>query len=127
MKPEGPALAHALYNALAALEAARAAEFEASKAAGKKQEETPTDKKLTEAMELYIKTTRTIKQIPELLFRQGKLYYDYQVYDPAVRQWGLLLEKYPEQQYAARRGRAHPRLVQQEQGLREHRDLGAAL
>ena len=42
--------------------------------------------------------------MPELLFRQGKLYYDYEVYDPAVRQWGLLLEKYPNSQYAAGAG-----------------------
>jgi outer membrane protein assembly factor BamD (BamD/ComL family) len=90
----------ALYNALSALEVSRAAEFEAARKAGKKQEETPTDKKLTEAMELYVKSYPSDAQIPELLFRQGKLYYDYQVYDPAVRQWGLLLEKYPNSKYA---------------------------
>jgi TolA-binding protein len=104
MNPKGPLSRTALYNALAALEVARAAEFEATKAAGKKQEETPTDATLTEAMELYIKTYPTDKQIPELLFRQGKLYYDYQVYDPAVRQWGLLVEKYPHDKYAAGAG-----------------------
>lgn len=104
MNPKGPLSRTALYNALAALEVARAAEFEAAKAAGKKQEETPTDRTLTEAMELYIKTYPTDKQIPELLFRQGKLYYDYQVYDPAVRQWGLLLEKYPHDKYAGGAG-----------------------
>jgi tetratricopeptide (TPR) repeat protein len=104
MNPKGPLSRVALYNALAALEVARAAEFEASKTAGKKQTETPTDRTLTEAMELYIKTYPTDKQIPELLFRQGKLYYDYQVYDPAVRQWGLLLEKYPNDKYAAGAG-----------------------
>jgi len=104
MNPKGPLSRVALYNALAALEVARAAEFEASKNAGKKQEETPTDRTLTEAMELYIKSYPTDKQIPELLFRQGKLYYDYQVYDPAVRQWGLLLEKYPNDRYAAGAG-----------------------
>jgi len=104
MNPKGPLSRTALYNALAALEVARAAEFEAAKTAGKKQEETPTDATLTEAMELYIKTYPTDKQIPELLFRQGKLYYDYQVYDPAVRQWGLLLEKYPNDKYAAGAG-----------------------
>jgi TolA-binding protein len=104
MNPKGPLSRTALYNALAALEVARAAEFEATKAAGKKQGETPTDRTLTEAMELYIKTYPTDKQVPELLFRQGKLYYDYQVYDPAVRQWGLLLEKYPNDKFAAGAG-----------------------
>jgi TolA-binding protein len=104
LNPKGPLSRTALYNALAALEVARASEFEASKKAGKKPEETPTDKKLTEAMELYVKNYPTDAQIPELLFRQGKLYYDYQVYDPAVRQWGLLLEKYPSSKYSAGAG-----------------------
>jgi len=104
MNPKGPLSRTALYNALAALEVARVAEFEAAKTAGKKQEETATDRTLTEAMELYIKTYPTDRQIPELLFRQGKLYYDYQVYDPAVRQWGLLLEKYPNDKFAAGAG-----------------------
>jgi len=104
LNPKGQYSRTALYNALAALEVARAAEFDAAKAAGKKQEESPTDKQLTEAMELYIKNYPDDKQIPELLFRQGKLYYDYQVYDPAVRQWGLLLEKYPTSKYTVGAG-----------------------
>jgi tetratricopeptide (TPR) repeat protein len=104
LNPKGQYSRTALYNALAALEVARAAEFDASKSAGKKPEESPTDKQLTEAMELYIKNYPDDKQIPELLFRQGKLYYDYQVYDPAVRQWGLLLEKYPSSKYAVGAG-----------------------
>jgi cellulose synthase operon protein C len=102
--PKGALSRTALYNALAALEVARAGELEASKKSGKKQQESPTDRTLTEAMELYIKTYPADKQIPELLFRQGKLYYDYQVYDPAVRQWGLLLEKYPNDKLAAGAG-----------------------
>jgi cellulose synthase operon protein C len=104
LNPKGKYSRTALYNALAALEVARAAEFDAAKAAGKKQEESPTDKQLTEAMELYIVDYPDDKQIPELLFRQGKLYYDYQVYDPAVRQWGLLLEKYPTSKYTVGAG-----------------------
>lgn len=100
LNPKGKLSRDALYNALAALEVARANEFELNKKQGKKPEETATDKKLTEAMELYIATYPEDTQIPELLFRQGKLYYDYEVYDPAVRQWGLLLEKYPRGQFA---------------------------
>ena len=104
LNPQGPLSRTALYNSLAALEVARAAEFEAAKKANGKQEETATDKKLTEAMELYVKNYPSDAQIPELLFRQGKLYYDYQVFDPAVRQWGLLLEKYPNSKYSAGAG-----------------------
>jgi tetratricopeptide (TPR) repeat protein len=104
LNPKGQYSRTALYNALSALEVARAAEFDAAKAASKKPEESPTDKQLTLAMELYIKNYPDDKQIPELLFRQGKLYYDYQVYDPAVRQWGLLLEKYPNSKYTVGAG-----------------------
>ncbi len=100
LKPQGQWSHDALYNALAALEAARESEFQAAKAAGEKQRETPTDKKLTEAMELYASTYPNDPELPEMLFRQGRLYYDYQVYDPAVRQWGLLLEKHPNSSYA---------------------------
>ena len=102
--PNGEYSRTALYNALAALEVARATEFEQRKKSGKKQEETELDKKLTEAMELYVRSYPNDKEIPELLFRQGKLYYDYQVYDVAVRQWGLLLEKYPNDKNAAAAG-----------------------
>ncbi|MFZ5890160.1 MAG: tetratricopeptide repeat protein [Myxococcota bacterium] len=104
LNPKAELSRTALYNALSALEVSRAAEFEATKKAGKKQEETPTDQKLTEAMELYVKNYPSDAQIPELLFRQGKLYYDYEVFDPAVRQWGLLLEKYPTSKYSAGAG-----------------------
>ncbi|MEY2936402.1 MAG: hypothetical protein RL033_7151 [Pseudomonadota bacterium] len=100
LKPEGPWSHDALYNALAALEAARESEFQAAKTAGEKPKETATDKKLTEAMELYASTYPNDPELPEMLFRQGRLYYDYQVFDPAVRQWGLLLEKHPNSSFA---------------------------
>lgn len=95
LKPQGALSRDALFNALTALEVARADEFDAAQAAGRPPEETPTDKQLTEAMELYVATYPEDAAVPDLLFRQGKLYYDYGVFDPAVRQWGLLLEKYP--------------------------------
>ena len=104
LNPRGRLSRDALYNALSALEQARFKELEAAKAAGKKSEESPTDKRLTEAMELYVKTYPNDRDVPELLFRQGKLYYDFEIFDVAVRQWGLLLEKYPNSRYAAGAG-----------------------
>jgi TolA-binding protein len=93
--PKGPLTHDALYNAISALERLRYAEFEK-----KSKGESEVDKKFTEAMELYIQLYPNDPDIPELLFRQGKLYYDHQVYDAAVRQWGLLLEKYPKSKFA---------------------------
>jgi len=42
--------------------------------------------------------------VPGILFRQGKLYFDRGLYDPAVRQFGQLLEKYPRSEYASSAG-----------------------
>jgi TolA-binding protein len=104
LNPGGSWSRGALYNALAALESARAAEFQSAKAAGQKPTETATDKQLTEAMELYASTYPDDPELPELLFRQGRLYYDYELYDPAVRQWGLLLEKHAQSPHAREAG-----------------------
>ncbi len=104
LDPKNKLSRDALHNALTALEVARAQEFDAAKAANRPLKESPTDKKLTEAMELYIATYPDDKAVPDLLFRQGRLYYDYGVYDPAVRQWGLLLEKYPNSSQARTAG-----------------------
>ncbi len=95
LNPKGALSKDALFNALAALEQIRVKEFEARGKGSEGQSETETDKRLSAAMELYVKTYPDDPQVVELLFRQGKLYYDYGVYDSAVRQWGLLLEKYP--------------------------------
>lgn len=102
LAPRGALSRDALYNALAALERARTLEFAAQ--AGSPARDTDTDRKLTRAMELYVKTYPTDPAVPELLFRQGKLYYDHGVFDAAVRQWGLLLEKYPRDRFAADAG-----------------------
>ena len=98
--PKGPLTHDALYNAISALERLRYAEFEKSKTRG----ESDVDKKFSEAMELYVQLYPNDPDIPELLFRQGKLYYDHRVYDAAVRQWGLLLEKFPNSKFAAGAG-----------------------
>ncbi len=104
VEPEGKWSKTALYNSLAALEAAREQEFSSAAAAKERQRETPTDKKLTEAMELYASTYPDDPELPAMLFRQGQLYYDYQVFDVAVRQWGLLLEKHPQSPHAREAG-----------------------
>ena len=90
----------AIYNAIAALERVRVAELEARKSGKQVALETETDKKFAEALELYAQLYPNDPALPELFFRQGKLYYDYGVYDPAVKLWGALLEKFPKSQYA---------------------------
>lgn len=97
----------ALYNAMAALERVRLGELEERKkkgAAGGNFQESEADKKFAEALELYTQLYPTDPALPELLFRQGRLYYDYGVYDPAVKIWGALLEKFPRSQFAGSAG-----------------------
>ncbi len=90
----------AIYNAIAALERVRVRELEARKGKPGGGAETESDKKFAEALDLYAALYPNDPSLPELFFRQGKLYYDYGVYDPAVKIWGALLEKFPRSQYA---------------------------
>ena len=92
----------AIYNAIAALERVRVAELEARKK--QPSQESETDKKFAEALDLYAQLYPNDPALPELLFRQGKLYYDYTVYDTAVKIWGGLVEKFPSSKFAAGAG-----------------------
>ena len=95
----------AIYNALAALERVRFTEMEARKkdknAQGKESE---ADKKFSEALDLYAQLYPNDPALPELFFRQGKQYYDYGIYDAAVKIWGTLLEKFPKSTFALSAG-----------------------
>lgn len=90
----------AVYNALASLERVRLAELEHRKKGEGAPLETEADKKFAEALDLYAQLYPNDPALPELFFRQGRLYYDHGVYDPAVKIWGALLEKFPRSPYA---------------------------
>jgi TolA-binding protein len=62
--------------------------------------ETENDKKFSQAIELYVELYPNDPDLPEILFRQGRLYYDRGIYDPAVRLFGQLLSRYPKSEYA---------------------------
>jgi TolA-binding protein len=99
----------AIYNAIAALERVRTAELEARRrqaqgSGGSSFQETEADKKFAEALELYAQLYPQDPALPELFFRQGRQYYDYGVYDSAVKIWGSLLEKFPRSQFALSAG-----------------------
>ncbi len=96
----------AIYNAIAALERVRFAELEARKKnpSDKALQETEADRKFAEALDLYAQLYPNDPALPELFFRQGRQYYDYGVYDSAVKIWGSLLEKFPRSQFALSAG-----------------------
>ncbi len=62
--------------------------------------ETDNDRKFSQAIDLYVQLFPNDPDLPEILFRQGRLYYDRDIFDPAVRLFGQLLERYPSSQYA---------------------------
>jgi TolA-binding protein len=101
-KEPGKTLRHdALYNALSALERVRVVEIEARKKKPNEAfTETETDRKFAEALELYAQLYPEDPALSRLFFRQGRLYYDNGVYDPAVRIFGSLLEKFPRSEEA---------------------------
>jgi tetratricopeptide (TPR) repeat protein len=94
----------ALKNALAAIGQVRADEFAARKGKSASLGETETDKKFAEVLALYAELYPESPDLPELFFRQGKLYYDYKVYDSAVKLWGTLIEKFPSSSFATPAG-----------------------
>jgi TolA-binding protein len=66
--------------------------------------ENATDQKFTEAVTLYVTRYPNDPELPAILFRQGRLYFDRGVFDPAIRHFGQLLDSYPRSEYAASAG-----------------------
>lgn len=66
--------------------------------------ESENDRRFATAIELYVERFPDDPDLPEILFRQGRLYYDRQIFDPAVRLFGQLLERFPNSPYAITAG-----------------------
>jgi TolA-binding protein len=110
LKPAGEFTRDALYNAIVAFETVRVAELDKCKPAKEGDplpdqcKETETDHSFSEAIALYIQLYPTDPEVPGILFRQGRMYFERGVYDPAIRQFGQLLDSYPKSEYAASAG-----------------------
>ncbi|MDD9937460.1 MAG: tetratricopeptide repeat protein [Myxococcales bacterium] len=110
MRPKGEFTQDALYNAIIAFETVRVVELEGCRAPepGKPLPpacgETETDSRFSEAIALYIELFPKDPEVPGILFRQGRMYFERGIYDPAVRQFGQLLESYPHSEHAAAAG-----------------------
>jgi cellulose synthase operon protein C len=101
--PKGEFTRDALYNAIGSFEQVREREIKQC-VEGAPCPETDNDKRFSRAIELYAAYYPNDPDLPELLFRQGKLYYERRIYDPAVRLFGELLERFPQSPYAADAG-----------------------
>ncbi len=103
--PKGELTKDALYNAIGAFERIREKEIVRCTAQPAAPcPETENDQKFSQAIELYAQYYPNDPDLPEILFRQGKLYYDRHIYDPAVRMFGQLLDRFPNSPYAADAG-----------------------
>ncbi|MFT3923439.1 MAG: tetratricopeptide repeat protein [Myxococcales bacterium] len=103
--PKGEFTKDALYNAIGAFERVREKEISRCTAAPNTPcAETENDKKFSSAIELYASYYPNDPDLPEILFRQGKFYYERHIYDPAVRLFGQLLDRYPNSSYAGDAG-----------------------
>jgi TolA-binding protein len=122
MNPGGEFSKDALYNAIIAFESVRTKELAGCKApapgaraapqptaaepASKPDpcQETDTDHKFSDAVALYVQQYPNDAEVPGILFRQGRLYFDRGIYDPAIRQFGQLLDSYPNSEFASTAG-----------------------
>jgi cellulose synthase operon protein C len=95
----------ALYNALVALSREMDVKTppgqptDASKAAGSESFARAADK-YSEALDLYAQFYPRDPELPAMFYRQGRYYFDTGNYDPAVKIWGMLLEKFPNSEQA---------------------------
>jgi TolA-binding protein len=53
---------------------------------------------------MYVQQYPNDPEVPGILFRQGRMYFERGIYDPAIRQFGQLLDSYPNSEFAATAG-----------------------
>jgi TolA-binding protein len=65
-------------------------------AANGKAELYPVDKKFGEALDLYANLfPNDNKELTNLIYRNGKMFYDSGIYDEAIKRFGVIVTKYP--------------------------------
>ncbi len=117
--PVGKYHKDALLNAMAAYEKAR------PKDTVGRRKLSPVDKKFGEAIDLYATLFPADPTLVGVIFKNGQLFYDYGDYDEAIKRFGLIVTKYPNDPNAGPAGDRILDGAQQGAGLREHRELGA--
>lgn len=80
----------ALLKAMEAFEKAR------PKDVSRKRELAPADRKFAETVDLYATLFPADPELVGVIFRNGQLFYDYGDYDEAIKRFGLIVTKYPD-------------------------------
>jgi tetratricopeptide (TPR) repeat protein len=88
--PVGKYHKDALFNAMNAFELARPRDT-----AGRHQLY-PVDKKFGEAIDLYATLFPADPALVGVIFKNGQMFYDYNEYDEAIKRFGVIVTKYPD-------------------------------
>lgn len=96
--PVGPFHKDALFNAMNAFELARPKDT-----AGRRQLY-PVDRKFGEAIDLYATLFPADKTLVGVIFKNGQMFYDYGEFDEAIKRFGVIVTKYPDDENAGPAG-----------------------
>jgi TolA-binding protein len=94
-QPVGKYHKDALLQAMGAFEKVRRPVTPASVGAGKR-EITESDRLFGEAADIYATLFPKDKEIITVVFKNGQFFFDYGDYDEAIKRFGLIVEKYPD-------------------------------
>src|SRR5678816_4069874 len=64
----------------------------------------PVDKKFGEAIDLYATLFPADKTLVGVIFKNGQMFYDYGEYDEAIKRFGVIVTKYPDDENAGPAG-----------------------
>lgn len=91
-EPVGKYHKDALLKAMDAFEKARPEDA----GAGGKRELSDVDRKFAEAVDVYATLFPADPALVGVIFRNGEMFYDYGDYDEAIKRYGLIVTKYPD-------------------------------
>lgn len=94
-QPVGKYHKDALLQAMGAFEKVRKPVGQGGPSGGKR-EITDSDRLFGEAADLYATLFPKDKEIITVIFKNGQFFYDYGDYDEAVKRFGLIIERYPD-------------------------------
>ncbi|MES1205688.1 MAG: tetratricopeptide repeat protein [Pseudomonadota bacterium] len=100
-KPPGKYHKDALLQAMTAFEKLRKP---VSGGNGGKREITESDRKFAEAADIYATLFPNDKEIVTVIYKNGQFFFDYGDYDEAVKRFGLIVERYPDDPNAGAAG-----------------------
>ncbi|HEY4180417.1 MAG TPA: tetratricopeptide repeat protein [Kofleriaceae bacterium] len=96
--PVGEFHKDALFNAMEAFEKARPKDTQG------RSKLYPVDKKFGEAIDLYATLFPADKRLVGVIFKNGQMFYDYGEYGEAIKRFGLIVTKYPDDENAGPAG-----------------------